>query len=60
MLAFQDFTSPSSCSYFTYDIPAPALITAPRSSHERNLSVPYARYDHDRLSTVVTVNDAHV
>ena len=29
----------------TYDIPAPAPITATRSSHERNLSVPYARTD---------------
>ena len=34
---------------FTYiptcDIPAPAPITATRLSHERNLSVPYARTD---------------
>ena len=29
----------------TCDIPAPAPITAARSSHERNLSVPYARTD---------------
>ena len=29
----------------TYDIPAPAPITATISSHERNLSVPYARTD---------------
>ena len=29
----------------TDDIPAPALITATRSSHERNFLVPYARTD---------------
>ena len=29
----------------TNDIPAPAPITATRSSHERNLSVPHARTD---------------
>ena len=37
--AFQDFASPSSCSYLLYDIPALAPITTTRSSHERNLSV---------------------
>ena len=29
----------------TYDISAPAPITATRSSHKRNLLVPYARTD---------------
>ena len=29
----------------SHDIPAPTPITATRSSHERNLSVPYARTD---------------
>ena len=44
MLAFQDYTTPSSFPY-TNDIPAPAPITTTRQSHERNFLVPYARTD---------------
>ena len=38
MLAFQDYA-------LTDDIPPPAPTTITRSSHERNLLVPYARTD---------------
>ena len=43
MFAFQDYAAPN--SYSTDNIPPPAPTTIKRSSHERNLLVPYVRTD---------------